>query len=369
VARAGWSFCQHVGVLKIMLCGASDTSNLAMAFAEVTNGLGGEPWHYQTGQILYLNNASASWVVNSRRTVGAADLCVFVILERYGEITWNTELAMTLDAGKPFLILCLDTTYREYLALTRNVAVNAIDNPDKRHLVDTLREIEYERQLTIATFDFNPFKDVYRREAAKMFAEALDLLSQRSRRLMLMGLLRESARLTRADLDATEALAIDETEDKGPRKMAISALMTRHAASVETVVSLISSPEQGIQRFALAGLPSLYTQRPADADFFDDCVTLANESDDIGLARRIIPALFEIDVKLAVRSLENLDLSEIGARRRLAAALESHESQIQEEGLTLEAISMLTRCLVKSEDAGWMARCRSFIERLRGKQL
>ncbi|MFT4216136.1 MAG: hypothetical protein QM619_03000 [Micropruina sp.] len=351
-------------MLSIMLCGASDTADIALSFAEVTTGFGGEPWHYQTGQILYLNTATASWEGNSRRTVAAADICVFVILRRYGEVTWNTELREALDAGKPFLILCLDSTYNEYLALTRNVPTHAIQNEDNRRLVETLTRLESERQLTVATFNFNTFKDVYRRETAKLIEVALELLTERFRRQALVGLLGDPANLTLGELEAAEALAVDEFEVKTARKQAISALIARQAASPETVLALLSSREQGVQRFAFSRIADLYTERPADPGFIDDCIALANDSDDTGVARRLIPEIFKIDVEQAVRRLESLDLCEIGSRRRLAEALEVHEESIRAEGLIQQAITLLYKCVVKSEDSGWLARCRSYILRL-----
>lgn len=347
-----------------MLCGASDTEDITVAFAEVTASLGGEPWHYQSGQLLYLNNASAKWDGNSRRTVAGVDLCVFVILRRYGEITWNTELREALDSGKPFLILCLDSTRAEYLALTRTVPTSAITDPEKRLLVETLTELEFERQLTVATFSFNTFTDVYRREVAKLFGEALEALSMRFRRQALVGLLGDPARLTNRDLAAAEELAIDEYEDKNRRKLAISALIARRATGSDTVLALISSQEQGVQRYSIANLAGLYTQRPADPTFMDDCVVLANSSDDVGIARRFIPVLFEIDLAQAIRTLDGLDLSEIGTRRRLAAALGDHESAIRSMGLVSETAALLSKCLNKTDEVGWLARCRSYLDRL-----
>lgn len=74
--------------------------------------------------------------------------------------------------------------------------------------------------------------------------------------------------------------------------------------------------------------------------------------------------MFELGVAEAVRAPDALDLGEIGSRRRLAAALEANEGAIRHENLALEAINLLNICLVKTEDAGWLARCRSFIHRL-----
>ena len=82
----------------------------------------------------------------------------------------------------------------------------------------------------------------------------------------------------------------------------------------------------------------------------DDCVVRANASDDVGIARRFIPVLFEIDLAEAVRTLDGLDLSEIGTRRRLAAALEEHESAIRSIGLTSETAALGCETL-----SGWVA--------------
>lgn len=352
-------------MLKIMLCGASDTEDVVDAFIRVTASLGGEPWHYQSGRVLYLNNASASWDKNSRRTVGQADLCVFVILRRYGEITWNTELREALDSGKPFLILCLDSTKIEYFALKTNVTASAIHDPSKRLLVEVMTELLYERQLTMETFTPDTFAETYRQAAASLFGQALDALQTRSAREALSRLLGDPSRLSNHDLAAAEELATDEFEDKNRRKLAISALLSRSAASSDTVLALLSSREQGVQRFAVANLDRLYAERPADQAFLEDCVVLANESDDTGVVRRLIPALFEIDLAAGVRVADRLDLSEIGTRRRLAAALEEHELAIRDLGLVQQTVSLLEKCLIRTEESGWIARCRSYTDRLR----
>ncbi|MFI5501554.1 hypothetical protein ACIA5E_21030 [Nocardia asteroides] len=78
--------------MRVMLCGASDTDDVRDQFAEVITGFGGEPLHFLSGSIQYLNSADASWSKNSEITIRAADLCVFVIVEDFGEITWGTEL-------------------------------------------------------------------------------------------------------------------------------------------------------------------------------------------------------------------------------------------------------------------------------------
>lgn len=352
--------------MQIMLCGASDTKDLEKEFAQVTVSLGGEPLHYVSGNILYLNSATATWKGNSSRTVAGADMCVFVILRRYGEITWGTELRDALNSGKPFLILCFDGTYNEYLTLTRSVPTTAIGDPDKRQLVETLTELESERQLTVATFDHSNFKDVYRREAGKLFEHALRILAATTNRQALVARLSDSAKLTLRDLVAVEELACDEFEDKNVRKAAIAVLIARSASSPETIVSLINSREQGVQRFAIANLPLLYLVRPPERDFLDDCVTLANNCDDTGVVRRLIPVLFGMGVHEALQACQSLDFSEVGTRRRIASVLEENESAIIDLGDTTRAIALLEKCLSKHAETDWIARGNTYLRRLKG---
>lgn len=88
-------------MLRLMLCGASDMDKVERQFSEVAADFGAEAMCYLDGRVRYRNSATASWVENSRMSVSSADLCVFVILEKYGEITWTTELSEALALGVP----------------------------------------------------------------------------------------------------------------------------------------------------------------------------------------------------------------------------------------------------------------------------
>jgi len=361
VSGKEWQYCP---VLNIMLCGASDTDDVLTAFTKVVTSFGAEPWTYLSGHLQYRNSARASWEGNSRRTVAEADICVFVIMRRYGTVTWTAELSEALDAGKPFILLCLQSTYTEYLNLTRNVQMEAISDPDKRSLLGLLTELESERQLTIVPFDLSAFPDVLRRETARTFKVGIRHLTARMQAESLVALLRGAARLTNRQLAAAEALAVDDFEDKRDRKLAISALIARRAASLDTVLALLASQEQGVLRYTISNLGALYGERPADQEFFNECITLANSSDDVGIARRLVPALFSIDVGAALEALENLDFTEIGTRRRVAQELEGHETQIRSDGLGPQALVLLNRCLTSNAEGGWLGRCRALMERL-----
>ncbi|MEV8377151.1 hypothetical protein AB0P21_30700 [Kribbella sp. NPDC056861] len=341
-------------------------ADVADQFSLVTRQFGAEPLHYLSGEINHLNRLSADWNENSRETVASVDLCVFVILRRHGDITWNTELKEALNAGKPFIILCLSSTYDMFLNLTRNVPdLTAIKDNGTRKLIRTMSELGSERHLTLVQFDMANFSDVYRREASRIFTAGLSSLQVRFQREALAGILSAPADLSTADLAAAEEVALDEFEDKYFRKRAIFALIDRAAASAETAAALVASREQGVQRLAIHHLADLYRQRPPAPEFLADCVSLANHSDDVGVIRRLVPALFQLDVTAAIEALAELDLSEIGTRRKLAGELEAYEDQLVDPAIRELAVSLLERCMQDTKDVGWLARCRAYLDRLK----
>ena len=58
------------------------------------------------------------WRPNSIWTLVAEEAAdVAVIVEEIGHITWGTEVTAELLAGKPFLVLCQQSTYERYLVL------------------------------------------------------------------------------------------------------------------------------------------------------------------------------------------------------------------------------------------------------------
>ncbi len=352
-------------MLSVMLCGASDTDLVRGEFVDVITQFGGDPWHYLSGRILHLNSAHASWEHNSRATVQHADLCVFVIVERYGQLTWGTELREALLAGKPFLVFCLESSYQKYLALTRSITdLSAITSADERQLVVTLRELESERQITVVPFRSGYFRDELRRQLGTLFSLSLSSFEDRNRRGALALILHDPGKLHASDFPTVLGIALDESEDKNIRKAALRALAARRAADEETVLALLSSTEQGVRRAAAQSLAALYPTRPAEPEFIEQCVAVANASDDVGLARRLIPALLDIDLATAVKAVALLDLSEVGARRRLAQALENAEPRIVREGLADEVRALLRRCLEDPGEIGWLSRCKEFERRL-----
>lgn len=350
-------------MLEVMLCGASDTDRVSNEFVEVARKFGAEPWHYLDGKILHLNSSNASWEANSRATVDLVNLCVFVIVERYGEVTWATEMERVLNSGKPFLLLCLSKTYQKYLTLTHSITdLSAITDQGDRNLVDKIRELESRLQVTVVQFDNGYFRDVLTREMSSLFLQTLQLVQERNIRAASLGAL--SGDLPRASqLAVLTRIALDELEEKVPRKQAIGALARIGGISQEDLRSLLSSAEQGVQRLATIELSRLWGSEPLDPDFAEFCVALANNSDDVGVVRRLLPALTKIDLEVALDAFHELDLSEVGTRRRLAELLQAREAELTGSSLRSKARALAHACVI-DPSSGWVGRCKEFISRL-----
>jgi hypothetical protein len=297
--------------------------------------------------------------------VQKADLCVFVVIEKFGDITWSVELETALSMGKPFLIFCLRETYQKYMTLLRSVVdQSAIADEGDRRLVETLRALESDRQLTVVPFDHGYFKDELRRQMAALFAQSLTVMERGNQRSRVLGALSETARISAVDRAILAALATDEAEDKNARKRALSALAESGGVDEDDLKILLESMEEGIQRLTIMLLPKLAPERPIDPELLSFCVAVANASDDVGISRRLIPVVFEMDLENAIDAMESLSLADIGARRRLAGALEEYEAELVALGLHRQAVDLAKRCMVATSEAGWLKRCEELVSRL-----
>jgi len=141
-------------MLTVMLCGAADIEGVREQFVEVGRLIGADPWHFTSGHILSENHPGGSFKANSRRSVQQADVCVFTVMRDYGDLTWTAEFQEAIGIGKPFLVLCLNSTFNEYLAYRQpgGQSSSATITTDPR-LMERLRELESQRSVTIVTFD------------------------------------------------------------------------------------------------------------------------------------------------------------------------------------------------------------------------
>jgi HEAT repeat protein len=360
-------------MLRVLLCGASDIDRVSQSFARVVGAFGGEAWQFLDGRINYLNSATATWEQNSAATVRAADLVVFAIVERHGRISWDVELVEALDAGKPLLILCLSSTYNRYQTLRGALHddLSALEDNDLRRVVEQLRSLEVDRQLTIAQFESESFGACLRQQMSTLFVRGLHGIEQRQARAAVARLLEAPDELRGADWPQIVRIALDEFELKQLRKRALHALAVGGPGlEDDEIISLISSPEQGVQRTAIANLSQLVRGRPVDPELIAEIVALVSASDDIGLLRRAIPALLDASARVAVGELARMDLTQAGVRRRIAEALVARQAGLVDldAAARRDAITLLTLCVEDAApDPGWKPAARSLILALAGE--
>lgn len=79
-------------------------------------------------------------------------------------------------------------------------------------------------------------------------------------------------------------------------------------------------------------------------------MNIANESDEVGVARRLIPTILNIDLCLGLKTLTKLDFSDLGARRRLVFALEKHKDETIHHGLQQAAINLIDCCTENTDN-------------------
>lgn len=343
-----------------MLCGAADTNGFYEPFRQVISSVGGDALYYQSGRIVYRNSLVSTFAGNSRNTVQRVDACVFVINEKYGEITWSVELEQALEAGKPFAVLCRDTTYQTYDIIRRRDPSDRLDK-NERQLVAALDRFT-SRNLTLHTFSLFQFETELRLALSQLFEHGLTALQSETLRHNALAVA-DRTDLTPSQLDRLRGIALDETEEKNARKRALHSLANNRGLDSTTLLDLLDSVEQGVQRTVLQNLDRLYQQRPVESEFLVECVELANRNDDVGFVRRLVPAMFALDLEAALQATRSLHLEEIGAKRRLANAIEDHEQDIRAVGLQRLAAEAGRRCVEKTSDVGWVARCRDILER------
>lgn len=348
-------------MLQIMLCGAHDTGELTDAFTQVAQDFGADPWFYQLGRVHHINSRTSRWSENSRATVRKADICVFVILDRYGDITWTHELQEALDLGKPFAVLALESAWVRYTHLLHNIAdSDAIISKDDRQMVELLRMISSDYQLTVTPFTYTTFKEKVRSELSGLMLAGLRLLETRNRRSTLMEALIGDTTLSREQINQLVLLAVDEYEaNKLERKTALRRLASEGFRDNEFVVDVSRSAEQGVQRLAFDLLPHLLVL-PPNEDVLRELAQVAGRSDDVGIARRYIGSIIEIDATMLDVVLEATGSVEEGVRRRAFEGVEENWDHVLSTWGSQRMLEFLRMCEAKtSRRVSWIERLRT----------
>ena len=346
-----------------MLCGAGDCDVVKKPFDEVIANFGGEAVNYQTGNFFYENHAYSDFRKNSAMTVKNVDLCVFVVIESVGEITWDTELVTVILEGKPFILLCENQVYQRYLILKSALNDFRDLNEQDAKLIHLIHELETIRNITAVPFEITYFKEELTRQLAIIFSVALQKLAKGNCSVRAIGKMIRKEAISEGERELLIDIAKDDFEDKQIRKSIIRYLFN-DGVDADTLRSLMESTEQGVQRLVFQNIGLLYKDRPFPIDLLENAVSISNNTADVGIARRYIEAVFDIDVALGIKSLLKLEITEIGVKRRIAQCLVQNKDTILSDGVVPEAIELARKCSKKGADDGWLKDISEFIEEM-----
>lgn len=348
-----------------MLCGAHDANEISSVFSEVVRDFGAVPWWYLNGKIWHLNSASSSWSENSRATVRKVDVCVFVILNSYGEITWSEELKEALNLGKPFVVLALESAWNRYNTIRYSVdnAESLLSEDDKQML--TVLQLIADHEFTVIPFSYGTFKNLLREALSDLMSSGLELLSARIRRRNLIDTLATNGSITQTNIKELVALATDDYHDsKSERKSALKKIAASEYRSNELTLDACKSFEQGIQRLAFHLIPFL-AQLPLEVHLLRELSQISLKSDDIGLARRLANSIGDVDPYKLDILIEEMPEPEEGVRRRAYEAAEAHMEELLASWGIDRMKWFLNACEAKTTSKpSWLVRLRETRDKL-----
>ncbi|UTH49557.1 hypothetical protein KBW81_07340 [Loktanella salsilacus] len=351
--------------MEIMLCGAHDAEAIEPMFKSVVASFGATPWFYRDGTIMHINSATSSWAENSRATVAMADVCVFVILENYGSITWNEELDEALALGKPFVVLALEKTWVRYNTLLDAISDSElIKDKNDQLMIDVLRKMSI-NEFTVVTFGYDTFADKLRGNLSHIFGFGIKVLTLRNQRATMLASLSKSGKLTERQIEQLISLATDELEEnKLSRKTAIKRLALENLRDEDFLLDICRSDEQGVQRLGFSILPSL-VPLPMKDDLLRELAQIANNNDDVGTQRRFVNSVTELCPENLDIVLESVEALEVGIRRRAYEGVEQNWSKVMAIWGNDRMKRFLDVCHGKSAvGASWQERLRKKIDSL-----
>ena len=237
-------------------------------------------------------------------------------------------------------------------------------SPEFQEIYDLLEMIEQKRDLTIIEYSFTSFESELRDQLGMLFEKTVKDYTAHKQREIASYLLHTDAKLSGRDIEDLKAVLVDEYENKKVRKDILQRLAKLHCLDKETVLDLICSAEQGVSRMTVEYLDKLMRDDEYDLAFLKECVVAINNHDDTGTERRLVSKILEIDVKNGVLALQELNLVEIGAKRRLSSELIKHKDQIIAAGVTKEALELAKECHKKADNKGWRDECAALISEL-----
>ena len=344
--------------MDIMMCGTSKAADNYDKFKKTVAGFGATPHFFTMGNIRHAPRLNSDAGKVSEFAVAHSDICVFIISEGAGKITWDIELPKADIEGIPIIIMAS----KEVMAIyTKNdgKSVSDITDPAHQHIVENTRKV-------VDTYGFSPtvytqrnFTKVLREQLSEALLFAVE--EYRKRNLRMNALLKSKDSI-RKNPHLILKIAKDEMEDKKYRKLAIARLCEIGIAE-DDFFALLQSDEQGVGRITAERAKELVRDKKP-IDFYEKCFTIACDTDDSGLIRRLLKSLFGLDPVLALKASSVVDCNEIGTKRRVSDQLLKYAEYYIEHGLQDVLLERCRICSMKGHEQGWLKDIRDLRDRL-----
>ncbi len=319
-----------------MLCGAGDVKELHPMFVETAKEMGFTPLNFTDGSIFYHNYGVNQWERNSKLTVRSSDILVFVINEKYGEITWNTELDEAIGNGKNFIVLCRDETYAKY-RYHKDERLEYPTDPNKRNLFVLLDKIETVNQLSVIPFNIFDFKAKVKEHMIKLFRFALTLTEKENQKNSFLPVLMSSKynnllpnQINELNEKICRGIVFDFFENKETRKRALEYFKYSKSLSDDEISELCADMEQGLKRKTISILTDLLGSKNNLDELFENIITnMANDDDDVGVIRRAIKSLTTISLERTIKHFHLFfPASDVGTPKRIISNLKEKENEL-----------------------------------------
>lgn len=297
--------------MKVMLCGAEDLTPIEGFFQELINEMGFTALHYK--QFMNYDNYN-DWNENSKESVENVDIVIFVIIEQYGSITWNTEFETALSLGKPFIIFCLKDVYSFYMRVLKKNDISVTDDNGKK-IYDLFLRFNNEKK-TVIPFDINTFKKTLQKHLILILDRSIKLLNEENRKKTIIKLLEKNStkeiRTLLSDdtkIKLLKNILFDPWQNKEIRKRVLCCFSNKGILNKSEIIQLINDPEQGMRRMIIAQIDSFANVEEDQTEIFDAIIEVCDNYDDIGLTNRAINSLWNTNPQLSITYLYKIVLN------------------------------------------------------------
>jgi hypothetical protein len=290
----------------IALCGASDIKRVSNKFKKVVHELYCQPGDYVSGTTPHFDE---SYIGASLRTIKEADIIVFNLIDIYGDLTWNQEYKKVIELKKVYCIMIHQDILIAFERIKNNK--NAFKGNSAETKIFKLIAELVENQKPFVPFNEDNYEEVLRKEICFIFFRGLQLLTDEIAISPVISMIKrnDDAELaayqpSEEDFKAMKDAVIN-TKDKKFKEYALLFLGTRKALSDKELLELIDKGSQIVGRVIYQHLPKLVNTDSDYHSLINKMVEIikSDGKDEVFRINQGVPAFFELDPGVAVRSL------------------------------------------------------------------